>query len=616
MLNRLTPGMATSPIRYTASSKSDRLRRGVGLCFVLTILLLPQTSAKLLAQDTLGTDAETILPQIMPREVEILGEFEANFPSFQRPALTGFNPPPRIYEVPRDRMPYRGPYRQSSADLPDADLNAPVGPSIAIRAPGTPANGALSVTVGRLLSRDITLLITPPARRRTAFFASGTYAGWSNYKPFENLEPDLKTSAQSLTGETGIRTIQRVLSAGIGVSGFFDRYGLFGATPVGDPEDVRRVPLRSGVGVEANAWMRSATGSDLPFHLDVSYGASRFETEVFEDDRPDPTLRRAEKRLDASGSFGGRFSSATLALDGKISLAGLDSDRTLDRDYLAVDVGATLKSSLGRHTIVRLGARFLGYDVLMGTGAEGFESALYLSPAVEVDVFLRPGLQLYGRNRPSVMTLGLVDLHRINPYIINEPIHKPSVTTVDAELGAVWFAGPLRISAHGGLERHPHYGYFVRKGSIPVAGSIGGLFEPVFDDAAVSKAGAQIGLALPGGISTAVTADIRNGTMGNEKTVIPYFAELTGSVQVSASFADRRGVASLTARMEGPRYTDRTGSTQLDGFLDAAAEVSFLLSRRMGIVAQVDHLSERRFSLWEDYPQPIWLARGGIRFLW
>jgi hypothetical protein len=222
------PGMVNSALRMTASPALAALRNGLALLVAVSGLLCVQSARTLYAQDTLGTDPENILPQIMPREVEILGEFQVNFPSFQRPALTGFNPPPRIFEVPRDRMPFRGPYRQSSADLPDADLNAPTGPSIAIRAPGTPANGALSVSVGRLLARDVSLLITPPARRRAIFFAEGRYTGWSNYKPFEKQEPDLETSAQSLTGETGLKTIQRLFSAGAGASGFFDRYGLFG----------------------------------------------------------------------------------------------------------------------------------------------------------------------------------------------------------------------------------------------------------------------------------------------------------------------------------------------------------------------------------------------------
>lgn len=594
-------------------------RSGRRVGFVLGGLMIAWAgwgAGPLYAQDSLATDAERILPEIMPREVEILGEFEAQFPSFQRRALTGFNPPPRIYEVPRDRMPYTGPYRQSAADLPPADLAEPIGPTIAIRDPGTPTRGQLSVGFGRLLGREVDLRFTPRLGARTAAYAGGRYAGWSDYKPFKDQEPDLETSSQGGQGEVGIKTVQRGFSAGAEVDGYFDRYGLFGARPFGSEEDVLRVPLRNAVGVGGDAWIRNAAGSDLPFHLRVGYDATRYETEVFADARPDPGGRRAEKRLDVEGGFGGKFSSATLALDGKVTAAGLDTDQQIARDHVALDVGTTLRLEVGRLTRLRVGARFLGYDVLIGEGDDK-ESALYLSPALELDFFARPGLQVFLRNRPGVEVHGLRDLLFTNPYVVPEPVHKPTVTTINAETGLAWFQGVVRVSGHVGFERHPHYLYFVRTESLPVTGSIGGLFEPAFDQADILRVGGEIGLAFPGGVSTAVEIAYRDGSLGDgDQTSIPYFASLVGSLQITASFADRKGLVSLTANAEGPRPVDRVESATLDGYLTGTFEVSYLFGGSLGLFGKVDRLTERRFAVWENYPLPVWLAIGGVRVLW
>lgn len=587
----------------------------IAVCFLL--LAGVATPERLQAQDTLGTDEETLLPEIMPREVEILGEFEASFPTFQRQALSGFNPPPPIYQVPRGRIPYREDYRQAVADLPPVALASPRGPSIANNEPEAPNNGEVILSAGRLFSRYVSARIAPPVSKNLALFADGTYTGWSGFKPFTDLSPDLETDTDQATGTVGLKTNGPGISAGVEARGMFRRYDVYGATTstASSSDVLRPVPQREGVGLGGRAWLRNTTGSDVPFSLTVSYDATRFETAIFERAEVNPALRRAEKRLDAEGFFGGRFSSSMIAIDGRMTVAGLDTDAALSRDHMAFDVGASLRLRFGRKARLTVGSRFLGYDVPKA-GDTGFESALYVSPIVELDVFSAPGLQFFLRNRPEIEVHGLRDLYEINPYIVSEPFHKPTVSLVNTEGGVVLFTGPLRLSGAVGYESHPHFLYFESTATTAAGATVTGLFAPRFDDAAILKAGAEIGIALPGGFTSSLSTWWRQGTLGEAETVIPYFPDLVSRLQISASFAEGKGLLKVIGRMSSARWTDRLETTELKGFIDLDAEASYMLAENIGAFGRVNQISEGRFVEWENYPTPPWLISGGIRMQW
>ena len=74
----------------------------------------------LLGASVLGTrDAaaqDPALPNLAPQVVEITGDLSISFPSLSRQPLAGFNPPPRVPDIPASRIPYIDDYKQENAD--------------------------------------------------------------------------------------------------------------------------------------------------------------------------------------------------------------------------------------------------------------------------------------------------------------------------------------------------------------------------------------------------------------------------------------------------------------------------------------------------------------------
>mgnify|MGYP001262130684 CR=1 FL=1 len=73
-------------------------------------------------------EANSLLPEINPQDIEIRSEFRARFPGLNRQPILGFDPKPRVYQIDPARRPFMETQEQVVANLPISELSRPAPP--------------------------------------------------------------------------------------------------------------------------------------------------------------------------------------------------------------------------------------------------------------------------------------------------------------------------------------------------------------------------------------------------------------------------------------------------------------------------------------------------------
>ena len=596
--------------------------------FLIPLLL----AAPALAQDstiavgvTAGPDAPadtsgSVLPDIAPREIEIRGQLEIAFPSLERQPLIGFNPPPRVRELPPDEGPYVEEYKQESADLPPSPLQRPEAPPITELTTGEPMGGVIEASGGRYYARLVRARIAVPATGRTAFHADLDYGGSDGYLvPDDDAvldDADVRTPYDALEAALRVTTTQDGLRAGGALDGFANRYTLYGA--VGGSGAAQ--PDRRGGGLGGTAWVEGESETFTDLALRVRYGAAGYETDVRDGD--DADYRRFERRLDASTRVGVLAAGGELVADASFAGAGLDQDGLLGDAVQVFSGGAGYRFVARGRLNLQLGARFLAFNSNQPRsnndirGSVQNVSGSYVVPDVRLDLYPSSALRLYAESRPGADLAGLAGLYEENPYLVDEPLVFPSVRQFDAEGGAELFAGPLQLKLHAGYERYPSFLFFEHADGAFGLPYRRGLHTANYAEATVIHGGGDVSVALPAGFSALLGVSVREGSLGDGGGEIPYFAPLTGEAALSYAFAGRRGLLQLTGHYEGKRYVSRALDRRVGDYVDLDLSASYDLARNVGLVARLDNLAFDGLERWEGYPQPPLVMTAGLRVMW
>ncbi|MEM6338042.1 MAG: hypothetical protein AAF752_15830, partial [Bacteroidota bacterium] len=330
---------------------------------------------------------DTLLPDLTPQEVEIMGELDIAFPLLERQPLTGFNPPPQIYEVPRERRPFIGEYKQPATSLPVSPLSRPE-PLVSGRVLDRPLQGGrLVLGAGRYFARRAALDTSVPISDGVGAYLTGAYRGSSLFAPDalneENVQHD---DAQ---GRIGVQAARGLMVAGLEAGGMFSRYRIYSdAVPAG-LEDA--LPYRTGNGFGGRAFVRRGQAASTPFELSVSYGGTRFEIEPEEGETVNPLERRAERVLDLNGSAGIDFGAGDVALVGRYTAGGLDSDALLGDDHTTFKAGGQVAFEVEPHIRLEAGARIIGFSVSQANEpglSEARSSNSFVAPFGRLDIRL------------------------------------------------------------------------------------------------------------------------------------------------------------------------------------------------------------------------------------
>ncbi len=96
--------------------------------FFLSFLIISVLSLPAFAQQNQDEEGN-LLPDIESQNIEIRGEFTAQFPGLERQPILGFNPTLRVYQFPADRIPFMEPGSDAVAKLALSEFAVPEGPA-------------------------------------------------------------------------------------------------------------------------------------------------------------------------------------------------------------------------------------------------------------------------------------------------------------------------------------------------------------------------------------------------------------------------------------------------------------------------------------------------------
>jgi hypothetical protein len=584
---------------------------------LLTGLLLAACPASLAwAQDGDGDDAgDPALPEIAPREIEIRGRLEIAFPSLERQPLRGFNPPPLVPDLARSRTPFVERYKQERADLPQ-NLPEPPATADALGQPAPPLTGTLEASAGRYLTRVVAADLRLPVSGTESLLLRADYRGSDGFQAFDELD-GVETPFDTFTGRLGFRSQRARTTVEAGAYGFLDRYRLVGARR-SQPARVER-PDRTGqqLGVDARL---AYDGGATTFAFDAGFATTAYATSDTLAFAAEPEAR--EQRFRAGGRLAlplGDALAVELVADAEIAtLTGPDPAAGGDApegDAAQVSGGADVRLVQTDALTATLGARALvGTASRTVAGATDDATDTYAAPVADVRWRPAGALTLYTTSRPGVDANALADLHAANPFVGVFPVVRPTVRVIDQEAGLRVATGPVEVTARGGYVWAPAFQYVAGLQPEGVTG-VEGFFAPAYGEARIVRGGLDLAVQGLGPVQASFSVTGQQARLiDRDDADVPYLPAVLGHAVFSYSFAGQRGLAQLTATVEGPRPVDLAGSDDAPTFADVDTRVEYMITPRLGAVVRLENLGA--VERWPDYPQPPAVATLGLRMRW
>lgn len=579
-----------------------------GGAVLLLLFLVPTVHAQ-------DPTPDPVLPDIAPREVEIRGDLQISLPSLQRQPLVGFNPPPRVTEIPPSRVPFMEPYRQGSADMPTSPLSNPLTPNLAGLTRMLPLTGFVEGGLGRYSQRFVNARIeyrvVPQARLHARF----SYEGTGGQDPFN--DPALSDAYDVLEGGLGLSSRRGSVEVGGNIGGFSNSYSMFGAEIGSVGLGLLPGPDRDGQGGHFEGWVRTTATAAFDAAVRVNFAGSSFETVAFDSNvRQDPTFDYSEQRLTLSADAGFDVSSTTLYITSRYSGAGFDGNGIGANDASLLHAGTGLEVDVNEQLNVKAGAHLISFSAVSRLAAGLDERRSFITPLLLLKYTVSPQLRFYAQNLPQANAYSLADLYEQHPYLVSSPDAQASVETINARVGGNVYIGPLKAGFHVGLMQSPNYLYFDQATRDEAVGFDRGFSMARYDDARILEVGGDLTFSLLQGLHTQVRLVARQAELTDLDVDIPYVAPFTGAATLSYLFAERRGLLQITGTFENERYLDAANTQQVNGFFDLDIESAYNFTPQLGLLLRLENITSGDLERFDNYPEPPAIVTIGARYQW
>lgn len=555
---------------------------------------------------------DPVLPDLTPTEVEIRGELTIRFPSLRRQPLVGFNPPPRIPDIPADRAPFAEPYKQDRADLPPSPLRTPSAPAVASYLDGPVFTGQVEGGIGRYSERFVLADLASEPGSGFRWTVDGSYHGRTGFEAW----PDTGGDAAYESGDFGARAAVPLGEVELGASmeGVISQYTLYGVVPIDRNFDVP-FPERDVRGGAVGASLSRRRGS---IHAEAagSLGASSIRTDTA---GPDGDLDTGAEREDRTRSLRGSLETVGndlgiwLKADWSQTSPVRDDIPSADADRYSAGGGVRLK--LGTAGRLSVGARVLGGGRDALTDSEDERRFSYLSPDLRLDAAIGSNVRLLLSQTPGTSSARLVDLYSEQPFVVDAPIVEPEIWPVDSRGRLVATLGRVEVTLSGGYRWSPNRRVFSHD-PTNVFDFVRGISDVRYETARETEGAVDITAYFGASIQTGIGATIRDGRLTDLETDIPYFAPWTARSLVSAALLDGRGLVQVTMRVEGPRERDLFGDMEeLPAFADLDFLASYRVTGNASVVLRLENVGGNRPE-WDRYLRPPTIYTAGLAWEW
>ncbi|MDA0874532.1 MAG: hypothetical protein O3C45_05650 [Bacteroidetes bacterium] len=579
--------------------------------FALTLLLLLGLVMTLGAPLAGAQDAE--LPDLAPREVEITGDLTISFPTLRRQPIVGFNPPPRVPDIPMSRRPFTEAYAQRSVDLPPSPLQAPEPPQVSAIERRDAMTGLIEARLGayldRGLSADVCLIESESTSAQLMFDYFGT-----DGQDLVVSGTEMTTGRDQVQG--GLRFEQRAGPVVLELDGSGHRasYGLFGAVPApGSPalaDADRKVS-----GFEGGIGLRNRAGSRTRFGVSLRSGLTRMESGLY-----DPAIRIDPATEREAGFLTLRSSAAIPIRDGEIRFSAEGSTMGLDDSGFP---GSTVRSGVARSEVswrysrsLNLvgGAAVLGYDSASQTGADPARSTTWLAPIAGFEYTLSESMTLEGMVRPELEDGMLDRVLASSPVIMDEPILLPSVATMDARLGLNMQTEMATASVSGGWRDQP----FRRYAFQPTASNRGyasGYPALGYGSSDVFFASVDLSVVPFRSLQIGVDAVWQQARLASTEDAVPYVSPLVFGGFAALGLLNGDLEARLEWIHESSRPADLEGTRTIGSLTSVQAMVSWFFHSNYGITTGIRDLGGDP-EYWQRYTYESNVFYLGFRYRW
>lgn len=551
---------------------------------------------------TAWAQENVVLPDLAPREVEITGDLTISFPSLRRQPLIGFNPPPRVPEIPASRRPFTEAYKQPSADLPPSPLRPPEPPSVSPLASRAPSDGYVSVAAGTWLDRSVEAAINLGTSVRSAATLEVDYFGTDGHEsgPLNaSSARDMFASRLGWSRKAGNGWLR--LNGGL----VRNAWSLFGAVPSAagnalDNPDRTLTSWHSGISYNTTPGGRISGGSS------VSFEHTLLETDVFDPAvREDPATSRTAQSIDLDAHLTVPVGTSRIQVKTWGSAQGFD-----DGSFRSLRFGearALFLSPRDRILTLDLGGVVLGYD--------GRDNHLaYAAPVVRARYWLNDGLSVIGGTEPRLEHVSLRSVYEASPYLMDEPVLLPTMISMDAfggiEFSTVLWQGTLKA----GLRNEPNHRY-VETPSGTVRGYQSGYFQTAHDEADVLYVSLDVGLTLSTAFQTGIRIQVQDTKLGAGDAAIPFVSPIVTRAWLASSFLDSRLLVDTSFQFESERSTRVGGAVDGQNLMLVEAATVWWFRPSLGASIGLRHLlSEPTF--WPGYPLESNSISAGMRWRW
>lgn len=562
---------------------------------------------------TAWAQENVVLPDLAPRVVEITGDLTISFPSLDRQPLVGFNPPPRVPEIPSSVQPYTETYKQSKDDLPPSPLRPPEAPVMSASSNRSPVQGMAEIGVGRYFERYLRANFSTPIDENTALHLAGQYEATDGHEPFSST-PDIESNHKYEFISAAIRRSGNLLQFG-GQAGLSRRaYSLFGVVPVAVSPSLLD-PSRKMNGWDLSGWVETLPGSEFSARLSVLARNTNVKTKLFNPAfEDDSTVKRSEDHLLVEGNLGVPIQDRRLTIDAHLSFQGLNTDGFPGRTIPSGSAAGSVQFESGEQLTIDAGLRIIGFDALGQAANAADRTLIYLSPDFTFDYELSPGTVLSFSNSPEISRYTTRDIYFLNPYVEDRPAVQPVLMPIHFNSSIKWSSELFQARAGFGWKDFKNY-RFVENAAVPVNGFGEGYLVVNYDEASVFYVDGLVGATLAPGIQATLELAYRKGRLDEMDAAIPYFSPVTSSATILANLLSDRLQLKMIARGESTRFTDRLETSEVSSLLLFDIEGVYFVTPQAGIVAGVRDLGNSA-EYWENYSSETSVFYAGARWRW
>jgi rRNA maturation protein Nop10 len=557
-----------------------------------------------------------VTPDLKPNEMEIRSKRNIELPTIKRPEVKTVLVEPTLFKLPTTHPPYVGNYTQEINALPMPDglvTEIPNPPRFSL----TESNRrtmSLKALGGQYLSREAELILEQPVTYQTNLVGEVYYEGTAGDAPFKD-QPDNKSKYDELRGELGLNRKFDTHYHVAKLDGFWDQRNLFGATYFAP---TLTAPSRNSFGLGGSYTFRSSENAPVHYEIGARYGAARFDTQMNTGTTISPTYYRSEKQTSAKGKISIPIANSELFANSSVDFSGFDTNEFFMNDAFTHNTRLGLRFHPTQQMTLMVGGQLAGYSTST-VNTPTSESATYVLPVARLDVHTGRGSHFYIQNDPQTTSYKLSDLFRLNPYLVDEPVLKPTINLINAEGGLNVQRNELSLNVHAGFEKSAQFLYFEPSTRAHFSAYKEGFFEANYGRSDMIYLGSALSYDILKTVHIGLGATLRDARLLNEapksNTIIPYFAPFVGNLSLTYFFPNGVGDVGFSGDFEGRRYTLTDKSQDVGGFMDFKVEAGYAFFPNFRFVVQVKNMGLDPLQRWSHYPQTRFVGLVGIQLL-